>query len=238
VKNLGIRARNLCWMLIAGLMFCIPLNESMAAELAPNATGQTSQPQANIKCENTTLTQGQFLDMLHAVVTHGDLIDVPFIEKTLQTKLELQADTGPIHDRNLDSRHYLSNFVLDSHIGISLAVSFNPAEYEKGKEPAHDREGSIDVWVLHKTISSFKDCRYLNNDQFKQVFGSDFVEHPAASNAPPSFQNIITACKILPPVDKYYPLQLLYRYEKDSGNVEDVFISQSKRYVNNQPTCG
>jgi hypothetical protein len=220
--------------LVLGLMLCAPLTESMAAE---EATASSPQ-QASVKCENTTLTQDQFLDMLHAVVTHGDLIDVPFIEKALQLKLKLQSNVGAaLRDANPDSRVYISNFVLDSHIGTSLHVSFNPAEYEKGKEPAHDREGYIDIGFPYKAFSSFKDCGSLKNEQFKQVFGSDFVEHMAPSNAPASLQGVITACKNLSPVDQYFPLQMMYRYQKDSGNIIQIFISQFKRYVNKPPSC-
>jgi hypothetical protein len=223
--------------LVLGLMLCAPFAESMAAELAPNAAGQTSQQQANVKCENTTLTQGQFLDMLHAITAHGDLIDVPFIEKTLQVKLKLQSNVGAaLRDANTDSRQYSSD-VLDSHIGIYMAVSFNPAEYEKGKEPVHDREGYINIWTLYKTISNFKDCGSLKNEQLKQVFGNDFVEHAAASNPPSPLQGTITACKNLSAVDGYLPIHFVYRYRKDSGDIEEILLSQFKPTVNNPSTC-
>lgn len=54
------------------------------------------------RCDGITLTSEKFLDMFYAVAMHGDLADVPFIEKTLEIKLSGQTDD--YQDKN--NHHY------------------------------------------------------------------------------------------------------------------------------------
>jgi len=239
------RAHKRFWVMVSALVVGVSL---FVAGTPEEVEDSPQQKMPSTICGQTALTQEAFLDMVHAIAMHGDLTDVPFVEKTLQTKLVLKSyppisshgsdpdskkkpqpkvPPGPasvyLRDSNPDRRTYW--VLLDDRIGVSLDVSFNAAEYEKGKEPARKKTGHIDFSFPQKRDSGSQACWYLKNDQLKQTFGGGVAER--ISQQPEKYVRYgnVTACKEFPAVEKNLPLSLTYFFDKDSKDVFSVLLS-------------
>ena len=91
------------------------------AEAAKEAT-PAADKKADPKCEGITLTGEKFLDLFHTIAMHGDLTDVPFIEKTLETKFEVKTSGG--------RAHYTSKVLFGApmHTELVFDVERNPSD--------------------------------------------------------------------------------------------------------------
>jgi hypothetical protein len=182
-----------------------------------------------------TIDKGEFLGLLRAITTHGDLTDVAFIEKVLKTKFRTVYG-GPLRSNQYDFRNnqynldYLTyepglvNVTVGSVYGGHL-VGMND------KFPLYIGEGEISFsgngWGL-----LFRGCEPLNKHEFNQIFAEGFAEGSSPTN------NIYrAACKLLPGIDGHPPIGVLYNLTKENpDNIEDVTLSQSVSF-NNTSFC-
>lgn len=88
-------------------------------------------------CSKATITGAQFLDMIHAVATHGDLTDSSFIEKTMQIKFDVkEVISDPGSTRSYRYNVYSAYSVHGLPVSISLRVDMDKKNQQRNKELA------------------------------------------------------------------------------------------------------
>ena len=68
-----------------------PASAQSRQPMSPSSEGaqvglRPEPPSLPAYCQNSTLTGLKFLQLIHTIIAHGDLTDIPFLEKTLGTK--------------------------------------------------------------------------------------------------------------------------------------------------------
>lgn len=123
-------------------------------------------------CKQFSLTGPKFLELIQTVIDHGDLTDVPFIEKALGTKLDMSYPIigGQPYTINPD---YRSNEVLGNPISTWLSVN---------KSKALQSEGNMIAFVEftdhpeNKSYPTFiEDCLQIPAAHFSAYFGGHFA---------------------------------------------------------------
>jgi hypothetical protein len=130
-----------------------------------NAREQTSAatPAPLTQCKETSLNGDRFLEMFHAIVMHGNMRDIPFIEKTLQVKFEVTKESESAH-----RTHYSVKSILNAPIKVDLDVWDNDAKLSKGSDIAIMRFGNSN----HQYF--FHSCLHIKQSKFKNYFGNQF----------------------------------------------------------------
>jgi hypothetical protein len=126
----------------------------------------TANPKA--RCKQSELTQETFLEMVHAIVEHGDLTDKAFIEKTLQITF------GPKHESFVASHtpdaglYYtdMPSTMRDAPIKVNLYLG--GLDEDKTGKPELSEELTLDN--LNMVGAVFRNCQYLTKKQFQQNF--------------------------------------------------------------------
>jgi hypothetical protein len=90
-------------------------------------------------CKKFTLTDAQFLDMLHAIVNHGDVTDIAFMEKTLGTKLSQVPTYREDGKPDPDETYYRNDHLLGSPIPVEIDIFRGKERQEMGGESARMR---------------------------------------------------------------------------------------------------
>ncbi|MGB9153179.1 MAG: hypothetical protein WCD70_08850 [Alphaproteobacteria bacterium] len=188
-----------------------------------------AQDQPSLSCDGSSaLTQDEFLSMLHAIVEHDDLSDVPFIEKTLKTQLQHYSEKGGLV--NYEGEHsYGGDSIHNGHATVYLSFYSVP----RGSFPKPEGGGlgvMLDRFPSNPHSPSFHDCGYLTKQQLDQSWGGGFIESPNNGKSPiPYNNNRFLACKTLPVSDqaRSLPMRLMYGYDKDNKNVDEIDIDQS-----------
>jgi len=143
--------RSLAIAAFASVMF---YGVSAGAEDAPQTATAAAPATAKPDCKKSALTQEKFVEMMHAIITHGDLTDIAFIEKTLEVKFKEIADP--------DLKGFHNAHIPGTQIFVVLSL---PPERTE-----------LDFHHLDKIVANFQDCGYLTKEKFNQVFGGSFNE--------------------------------------------------------------
>ncbi len=135
---------------------------------APKVDAKEATPAAekidDKKCEGITLTGEKFLDMFHSIAMHGDLTDVPFIEKTLKTKLKGTStdDEDEKHYHNKSGR-FTGKAVLGAPMDIQLFFNSKHVAEIKNRTSG----------IMHIDRGIYK-CLGITIDEFEKKFGGVF----------------------------------------------------------------
>lgn len=139
----------------------------------PTNSPQTKVAAASKECTNTALTKEKFLEMVKAIIQHGDLSDVPFIEKTLQMKFEWHRTWEA---RNQNERYEFFS-LQGSKIRVRLRV--NPHYRNNGSEiePKWMAAGTLEFQDIVGGGMVSPGCSPLTKDLIEHEFvGKDFSE--------------------------------------------------------------
>jgi hypothetical protein len=128
-------------------------------------------------CKRSTLTNVEFMQTVQTIISHGDLTDIPFIEKTLRTKFTisygLQSDGAP--DRQ--TVFFNSNQILDSPIPTQLRI-FNAKSQQI-------QTHMIAALAMGDSQSNFMEtCLHITAGYFCSFFGGNFFGGPAGKFIP------------------------------------------------------
>ena len=189
------------------------LGEAPKVEAAKEAT-PTAEKKADPKCEGITLTGEKFLDLFHAIAMRGDLTDVPFIEKTLETKFDVKYSDGvDARQHHYKRATYNSKIFFGAPMDISLAFNVEP-------EPlANTKSGAI-----MKIEGTIWRCLAISSAQIKQKFGGT----PILFNG--TIASTITMGNTLKGVGKNGSnIQVIYDYSNKS-NDEIIYNPYMKQY--------
>jgi hypothetical protein len=193
-----------------------PLFTPHTAAAQPSPTPQIPALNTLSICKNYTLTGPEFIKLLQKIVKHGDLTDIPFLERTFRTKFSVSE---------LD---YGSDQMLGAPIKIDIHLySRQP---EKGTMIA-SMFISDDLELEPKYL---RNCLHLSRNDFYTNFGSwqfggaplptpslkgDIYEPPTSEVAFQYFHN----------VGKYdSEFELGFDYSLKDFLVSDVFVTQRK----------
>jgi hypothetical protein len=131
-------------------------------------TAQTTKTSQAV-CGKSTLTQEQFLDMIHTIAMHGDLADKAFIEKTLKVKFE-PVSKASAYSHIPGGGFYQANMPGDKSSAPWISLDTGIV--------SPDKTGDIDDLVtfggLSLVGSVFHNCQYLTGKQFEHKFGGTF----------------------------------------------------------------
>lgn len=113
----------------------------------------------NPKCIGTNITGEKFLDMFYAIAMHGDLTDVPFIEKTLETKFDVKyfnSDDGKGHKYKRAQYYKKSLFNGPMWVTLEFDVERDPAAIYSNSIGRIDFDGRIECLGIAKAAFNKK----------------------------------------------------------------------------------
>lgn len=127
-----------------------------------------------MKCKKSTLTQEKFLEMIKAIIMHGDLEDVPFIEKTLRQKIK--THTG---STNSSQELYYSR-ESESPIAAGLDIS----DYRDTlKDNVLGKQSILALSQLSGRTSVFHNCGNLLPSQFDRLLFNLTQQHVSTNDS-------------------------------------------------------
>jgi hypothetical protein len=153
------------------VLFILATVGGTASALEP-APKENPPASAKVDCSKAKLTGKQFLDMFHAIAMHGDLSDIPFIEKTLQMKITRTSNAGAWSV-------YEGGSVTDGPISVSVSVK-NDGGYNLGSDFAR-----ADFELTLPIIQ----CSPITRSQFHNYFGGGIVGSSATHGSMKSIGN-------------------------------------------------
>jgi hypothetical protein len=123
-----------------------------------------------VDCGKSKLTGAQFMEMFHTIAMHGDLRDIPFIEKTLGIKFTHEHPLVAEDKRNIHQINYMAG-IYGTPIGVTMKIS----------DDNDDQNLSDNIAVIVFTYSNdFSKCLHITRKQFESYFGGEFVHLPSA----------------------------------------------------------
>jgi hypothetical protein len=149
-------SHNIAVAAIAAVM----LGASNAGAWVPSIGASPSIPQPSpVDCRKYTLTADKFMDAFHSIAMHGDLRDIPFIEKTLQLKFDSKQGGGNPH-----RMIYRADSLFSAPIYLYLDVS----------DDNDDKNLSNGLAALQFTgpqnVEFFQQCMHISIAQFSKKF--------------------------------------------------------------------
>jgi hypothetical protein len=206
-------------LLVVGFVFCAYSSVAKADAPMPNGTTQSpaQQQSRDIQCSQAKLTQEKFLDMLYAIAMHGDMTDVPFLEKTLELKFTLKGKQGT--EKNPDQRSYAAETLLGGRMRMEMGVGFNSSEHTVDQEPKGSMNGAIRFFPEN---AIFHDCGILFTGITETNSGTAVLPSNGKSRS-----GFSTASLVLKDVGKYKSSMVVsYMYEP-GGKILIASVSQS-----------
>lgn len=169
-------------------------------------------------CSKYKLTGEKFLDMFYAVATHGDLTDVPFIERTLKTKFDIKYSEGEDSNHKRYKRAYYSSKSL-SGTPINLTLSFDVE-----REPDMDFPKLTMMRINNNgyNFNFINQCLAIPNTHFAQKFGGYFAEDDS-SDGGEATSGVITLKGIGKDAST---IKVVYGRITDSPIVDELLIKQ------------
>lgn len=154
-----------CAFFVFGMMAAPAWAIGDAPAPAVKEAAPAAEKKADPKCEGITLTGEKFLDMFYAIAMHGDLTDVPFIEKTLETKFEVKYhELSSQQNYNYKRAEYSTKTIL----GAPIEVSFS---FDVARDPriVNNFVGMLRINSGIKGFSVFE-CIGLTEQQIRNKF--------------------------------------------------------------------
>ena len=178
------RWRNSSWMLatVAGLLGVFSVQAAGAQ--TPALRQGVSVPAEY--CKQSSLTGPVFLKLLNAIIKHGDLTDIAFLQETLGTKFSLKYDPAPDGTPDPNWLDYNGDHVLGNPIHVEVVINKGSRIQEQGGEVAFVRFLPEPVGIIKPSF--FVDCLALTGADFVSLLGrSGFVfiwdDAPGAGSA-------------------------------------------------------
>jgi hypothetical protein len=154
-------------------------NETAGSSPATNArAGAVTVSQANASpagaapanvqppqvCGSSTLTAGRFVELFYAIASRGDLLDIEFIEQTLQVHFRVSTST----EGGIPNPHS-KNYVVDSILGVPIGIYL-------GVNDDHDQQLSRRfIGILRFDFDGYADCLNLHPLAFTRLFNKPFI---------------------------------------------------------------
>jgi hypothetical protein len=133
-----------------------------AANASADAARTNIQPPQS--CGNTTLTAERFADLFYAIASHGNLLDVDFIEQTLQVQFKASTATeGGIP--NPHRKYYVTDSIFGAPIAVSLDVNDDLAQQKVRRF----------IGILRFDFGRFADCLRAPLSTLSRRFNGPFV---------------------------------------------------------------
>jgi hypothetical protein len=187
-----------------------------AAGIAPNANLPAKPYTQQKDCSKSVLTSEKFLELFYTIAMHGDLTDIPFIEKTLQVKLthKYAMEGGKPNPHRII---YGAANILGAPLYAGLDVTV-----DHDQQIAREDIGIIRFGDLSKD-SFFIKCLHISSLELSKYFGGHFHEVPN----PDSFISI-GAGKQLGKIGKNgSKISVGYSYNTDDNIVDGISIHQN-----------
>jgi len=170
--NAWISPRSHVLRTVLGLFSIIVIADIfLGANLAcAQSSSEQTNDQGTVYCNQSRLSAYTFMPMVRKIIAHGDLADIPFIEKTLDIKLPRREGVTP--DGNLDpySPFYQADYVDDSAMHIDI-FTWGSKTALKSIPPRADV-----VFKDELVPTNFiEDCLHISVDNFITYFGGSFT---------------------------------------------------------------
>ncbi|HEX3486009.1 MAG TPA: hypothetical protein VHT51_13175 [Micropepsaceae bacterium] len=134
-----------------------------AADLSP-ADADRTNVQPSQSCGSTALTAERFADLFYTIASHGNLLDVDFIEQTLQVHFKANTVTeGGIP--NPHRKYYVADSIFGAPIALSLDVIDDPAQ----------QQARHSIGILRFDFGRFSDCMKASLSALSRPFKGPFV---------------------------------------------------------------
>ncbi len=188
----------------------------LTAQAAPPAPPPSS-PSSTEFCKQSTLTGLKFMQLLQTIIRHGDLSDIPFMEKALGTKFR---------QSHLD---YESNQTLGAP--IQVMIDTYDGEMKKGDILAVISFNGDSMTAPDATF--IQDCLHLSRNEFYADFGTGFIDFPPLPSPPLPGQHYDPASvgvfKYLNNIGKNgSQFELSFHYNVYDLRVSGVIVTQRK----------
>lgn len=125
-------------------------------------------------CKQSKLNGIALMQSVRKIITHGDLTDFAFAEKTLETKFGSKTYAQTISGaRDTGGVRYWADHALGSPIRVSLLINYSKERQAKSKLIAGI---SIESEALPNSDTSFIiDCLKISQSDFSNYFGGGFL---------------------------------------------------------------
>jgi hypothetical protein len=164
---------------------------AIAAFASPKATSQSmasGRPTLPSYCQSTTLDGVQFMNMLQAIIAHGDLSDIAFIEKTLGTKFNSYGwndDGTPAPQKlNGDTINHDAAGIFDNPLQVHLLIFQSEALKKQGNVDRMTFESSS---FSNQNQNFISDCLHISISNFSSFYGKGYSIPPPPALPPPAF---------------------------------------------------
>jgi hypothetical protein len=211
-----------------------PIPENLEYEIA-----STSDPKA--RCKSSSLTQDKFLEMVRAIVNHGDLTDKTFVEHTLGITLTPKS-TAYSHIRGGGFyKGKLPSDMVDAPIRVLLGIGI---ESLNDASPP-DVSSGVAFSELNVVGAAFHNCQYLTRKQLDPKsegtpLHSNGIEeslHKPNLSTAGTAQNITSIWRLGRTANRRYELEVRYTVRADGSDaITALEISQHSR--TNVPSKG
>jgi hypothetical protein len=172
-----------CWQNFKRIAFISILiaavNEPVlfAAHAATAQSIPVSQPAVQkmpAYCQRSTLTSAQFMQSIRAIISHGDLTDIPFIEKTLGTKFTVSQGWKPDGSSDPQKFIYQSSEALGSPIQVVVVVN-PPTAIRTGRDEISRMRIESPSFPESDPVPNFvENCLHISSTDFFSDFGTAF----------------------------------------------------------------
>ena len=129
---------------------------------------QTVPKHSTTYCSRSTITSIELMKLIQKIISHGNLTDVAFIEKSLNTRFK--SSYGSKEDGSPDTQtiYYNSDDVLGNPVHVEVDVW--------SKEMQKKREEIADITFQGVSDKNFiADCLHLDTSEFFAFFGGNFT---------------------------------------------------------------
>jgi len=125
-------------------------------------------------CKQSNLSGVALMQAVHTIITHGDLTDIVFTEKTLETKFSSKSYAQTIHGTpDTGGVLYQVDNALGSPIRVSLFIN-----YSKERQLKSNLIAGISIksgLFLNSDANFIVDCLKISESDFSDYFGGGFL---------------------------------------------------------------
>jgi hypothetical protein len=171
-------------LIIVSLAFCaVSASAADSIQHISIPPGSTPPPPPPIDCSKYSLTGEKFMELYHDIAMHGNLKDIPFIEKTLQVKFKSEYEVVSGDKPDIHDIHYQALSLLGAPININMEIIDD-------NDTENVRPGVAGISFSSGSYAStnyIEQCLRITRDQFASYFTTEATPFPRPRGRAPHY---------------------------------------------------
>jgi hypothetical protein len=209
-----IKSRRMLSKTVFSVVSITIMSAANAAIAQPITVPDTPAYSAPAYCKKSTLNSVEFLQLIQTIIAHGDLTDIPFLEKILGTRFNSTYDVA--RDSSSDNQivRLRSDDIFGNPIEVFLLIFYAKSQQQKSGFTAALRIGGRPNFI--------ENCLHIPDSEFVSFFGGNFAGVPP----PPGGLTASAAKTPNYPSKNGLQLELTFYFEKDKKIVTGISVFQ------------